>query len=210
MDASVGSRNAIALLPPPHARVRWPLGTAPGRPLLTELTEALAGVPAPRTPLGSYVEAALRTVAGRSDRKADWLTDLVEHMEAARAPTQLSNAAGTPLLERETSGSGASFSFSVPSVQILVPALRHTTACDTARVTLSGLSVDGVRAHHDQTRGHSRPSAPLPLPSHREVHHHLVRVCGRSRWATPPSSRRGASHSTHSTLPCRPRARLSQ
>ena len=120
-----------------------PLDATLTMPLLGAISDAFGHLPAPLPPLSSYVEAALRT-ATAGPGSTDWLTDLIDHLIAARPPAPLSEVAGRPLIESAADETFRRFSLSLPWVRVVLPELRHTTDCNTAFLRLDGISVDGV------------------------------------------------------------------
>ena len=95
--------------------------------------------------LGSYVEAALRTMHGtRAGPSVSWLGDLIDYLIAARPPAPLSEVVGEPLVGGDHADTLRSFSLTLPWMHVLMPELRHTTDCHTAHLRLDGISVHGV------------------------------------------------------------------
>ena len=84
--------------------------------------------------------------SGRAN--ADWLPELIEHLIAARPPMPLSSVAGKPLIEGGNApgmeDTFRRFSLALPWVELVVPQERHTTDCNSMRVRLDGIRVDGV------------------------------------------------------------------
>ena len=114
-------------------------------PLLEAVSTALGHVAEAPPALGSYVEAALRTMHGtRAGPSVSWLGDLIDYLIAARPPAPLSEVVGEPLVGGDHADTLRSFSLTLPWMHVLMPELRHTTDCHTAHLRLDGISVHGV------------------------------------------------------------------
>jgi len=108
-------------------------------PLMDLLSLGLSEIQPARTPFSSLVEAAMRT---DGEHGHAWRADLEAHLEGARPPESLSFDPREPIVRRTSAT--AKFALSFPSLEIIVPALRHTSDCHSLRVRLSGLDIDGV------------------------------------------------------------------
>lgn len=112
-------------------------------PLMDLLAVGFGEIAPPLPPFASLVEAALRTEASSDGQRAEWRSDLSAHLEGARPPEHVSLDSREPFAKRHAAAS-AKFALAFPSIELIIPAERHTTDCNTARVRIAAMDIDGI------------------------------------------------------------------